>query len=1015
MARELTPLDSCYLSASAGSGKTFALSKRFCHQVMLGVAPECICALTFTRPATRGIFSAIIEHFIRRDIEVPPKGCSYEEALRRILEALPRLQIATIDAFSAKVARLFAYELGFPPEFRLYAEGMGSAEGLEALQAITQRVLQLGHPKSLEARFDELDVQYDFIPGKGSFFARLETKLATQGAMVLDYPTGWGVYPDQPNVRVLTDAEIEDALLILEQVPDHYATIVTKFTDAAQKSYQKIWSSYRAYCSSVRTLAREKSSSWFAHFCDLVTTGTFIYRKTSEIRLEPIAQGAVKALFGDMVARDLAYTARYTKATYHALSLLHQAAEVYRRETGRYGFSELTRQLSLRAGGQLSFSDAQGLNVAYRMDTTIHHLMVDEFQDTSATQWSILSRIARELTENKDRSFFYVGDAKQSIYAWRGADASLFSDRKRLPEKILPGEPLVMSYRSCPTIIDFINQAMSFPLLERYIDWQRTTLERWHQGWQDHCSAIESVGRVAWYKVDYASAGRGETLSGSVDPLERAAQVIADRCEVLLEQGKKIAVLARKNKVFQGSEGTRGLLDHLRERKIACAIDGKRLVKDTPMGQLVVALLHWMADPRATLWGEVAYRLHLVDSASHATLETWMRTLTEEGFVVWLDSCFHGMTLTPYDREILAALRQGLEALDVEGCVDPARAVNTLEQLNVACHANEKVVNLMTIHRSKGLTYDVVFTYLDEALGNLSGVVFERGDRWIFAQPRLQQTVQALPSFVRAQQLRREQLLMDDLCVTYVALTRASREQIIFSRSDRVTSDYNAGLLLQHFEQVNTPHPKYAHVTLAFEMGDADWWKPNPDVQKRLAHKDEVKINPTSEVTTWQCVKDEAGTEVELPSESVRESTLSEILDARAYRAASYGTSQHVRLAQMAWTDHPPRGFFKEVFATPDEPCELWRERSFAVRLSETDGLHYYAGQFDRVHLYPMSRRAIIYDFKTSHDAICTPAYERQLRDYQKALAVLTGYPREQIRMVLLFTRTGVSVEVPHV
>ena len=101
------------------------------------------------------------------------------------------------------------------------------------------------------------------------------------------------------------------------------------------------------------------------------------------------------------------------------------------------------------------------------------------------------------------------------------------------------------------------------------------------------------------------------------------------------------------------------------------------------------------------------------------------------------------------------------------------------------------------------------------------------------------------------------------------------------------------------------------------------------------------------------------------------------------------------------------------VFRKPKEPCELWRERPFSVRVSERGALRYLAGQFDRVHLFPAERKAVIYDFKTARRAEVTPGYVRQMSDYRTALAALTGWPKENLRAVLLFTRAGKAVEVP--
>jgi ATP-dependent exoDNAse (exonuclease V) beta subunit len=151
---------------------------------------------------------------------------------------------------------------------------------------------------------------------------------------------------------------------------------------------------------------------------------------------------------------------------------------------------------------------------------------------------------------------------------------------------------------------------------------------------------------------------------------------------------------------------------------------------------------------------------------------------------------------------------------------------------------------------------------------------------------------------------------------------------------------------------------------------------------------------------------------VGLPSEHAKAKTIAELLTQKSVQAKGYGISLHECLAQVEWSDRPPEGLFADVFRQPKEPCELWRERPFSVRLEDEDTLRYVAGQFDRVHLFPERRSAIIYDFKTSQTAEVTPEYRTQMLKYQKALAVLTGYDVADIRMVLLFTRHHQAVEV---
>ncbi len=993
---------SCYLSASAGSGKTYALSMRFCQQVMLGVPPDQICALTFTRAATREIFAAIIKRFLDGDVQPIPGGRTADEALASILDALARLQISTIDAFTSTLARLFAYDLGLNPDFKLYGEDTRSPEGVEALREIVQIAFRTAAEESTEQRFKQLNVHHEDLPSAGALMDRLQTLIETFDEVAQTIPKGWGEVP-------ITDAETfplcearAEVFKVLQMLPQRHPEFATS---KAREAYETWLAWYNPEILSVRKLFKKEPYRGREHLKEMAEEGLFSANR-AKLCLEPDEQEAAQALWDDLRRRDLDQTIAYTKALRQTLELLLEAAKSFRQETGKIGFSTLTRTLSERIGGKLSFIDPTMMKVAYRMDAMIRHLMIDEFQDTATTQWSVLSSLAHELAENPDHSFFYVGDVKQSIYGWRGGDATLFADTSQVPD-IPAGDALVVSYRSSPTIIDFINQAMDLSADVALADsvWKEIAFEAWQRRWEAHKPHRTDKSYVAWH-----------LLSSDREKVEIAADCIAERWMSLKSRNLTVAVLARKNAFFRGNEEKIGLLDALRARGIPCAIDGERSVADTTMGQLVLRLLHWMADPRATLWGEVAQRIGLIEKASPATVDGWMREVVEKGFVAWLEGTLgdqtpFGKRLTAYDLDVLHTLRQGLETLDAAQCVDPAQAEATLQRLTVPCKANESVITLMTVHRSKGLTFDVVFTFLDEPFGQypFGKIHYEQGKDWLLVDPLLKQISASPKALMEAQDQHKAALTSETLCLTYVALTRAKREQIILSgatKKDVPVKNTNAELLYQHFDARPEPHPTVEGCKVAFTMGDADWWVTEP-------LRKEASTNPAlPSPTPWTRVTQKQQVEVELPSESARAAEIKDLLAPNARRAVDRGIALHHIYASIEWTQSPPYGHFKEVFTRPQEPCILWRERPFSVRINTDDHFRYYAGQFDRVHLYPDAKRAVIYDFKTGFSAEVTPAYERQLRDYQSALAVLTGYPKEAIQMVLLFTRTGQAVEV---
>ena len=103
------------------------------------------------------------------------------------------------------------------------------------------------------------------------------------------------------------------------------------------------------------------------------------------------------------------------------------------------------------------------LYIDYRLDSEIDHWLLDEFQDTSVGQWSVLRNLVDEAVQDPtgERTFFCVGDVKQAIFTWREGDPRLFQDildqyNAAEPGTISEGK-LVDSWRSGPALIEMVN------------------------------------------------------------------------------------------------------------------------------------------------------------------------------------------------------------------------------------------------------------------------------------------------------------------------------------------------------------------------------------------------------------------------------------------------------------------------------------------------------------------------------------------------------------------------------
>ena len=148
-----------------------------------------------------------------------------------------------------------------------------------------------------------------------------------------------------------------------------------------------------------------------------------------------------------------------TQATHHLLDAFHRHYWRLRRRARRSPVQRPrggARALARRGSAEGALDE-----LYYRIDERVGHLLLDEFQDTSLAQWSVLRPIAEEIRAWGDgsRTFFCVGDPKQAIYGWRGGCADLFDQiEEDLALEPGSGERLDESFRSSQVVLDAVNR-----------------------------------------------------------------------------------------------------------------------------------------------------------------------------------------------------------------------------------------------------------------------------------------------------------------------------------------------------------------------------------------------------------------------------------------------------------------------------------------------------------------------------------------------------------------------------
>lgn len=429
---------STWLSANAGSGKTRVLTDRVARLLLEGTEPQHILCLTYTKAAaaemqnrlfTRlGAWAMLPEDRLRDELrklgEDGPVGPDMLAKARRLfaraIDAPGGLKIQTIHSFCAALLRRFPLEAGVSPAFT----------------EIDDRAANLMRAEIVEELADGADVEaVDAVAGlmSGEDFPPLLSDLCRHSdafSNPLSPAEAWSLFglpPGYGPAQVLSEVFLGgEAELIGALVPLLAASTKNDVKAAAKLAATGLSAPDLSTLAALEGvfLTGEGAKAPFT-----AKIGTFPTKGLAGGTAAPLMP-ALEAL---MRRVEAARERRVALAGAERACALHRFAAAflprYSARKARRGWLDFD-DLITRAGALLSDrSVAQW--VLYRLDGGIDHILVDEAQDTSPGQWAVIERIAEEFTAGEGsraraRTIFVVGDKKQSIYSFQGADLREF-------------------------------------------------------------------------------------------------------------------------------------------------------------------------------------------------------------------------------------------------------------------------------------------------------------------------------------------------------------------------------------------------------------------------------------------------------------------------------------------------------------------------------------------------------------------------------------------------------------
>jgi len=884
------------IRASAGSGKTFRLSNRYLGLLRRGVSPDEILATTFTRKAAGEILDRVVVRVARaaldedaraelaRHIESPSLAQSDCLAmLRQLLRHLHRLRICTLDAFFAQLASSFSLELGLPPGWRIIESVQDGRLRREAIATTLRgdarreidRLLQLMAKGEARRSISQL-VQSTVDSLYGLY---LETE-----------PLAWRQIP---RPTLLNDQQLEAAIDALRQapLPDTSQAAKARDTDAA-RAQQSDWAVFIGNGMAKKVLNGEHA----------------YYRK--ELPGELV--DAYQVLLDHARGALLHQVANQTEATHQLLEKFHEAYAQLKHEARAMRFDDITRSLAR----QLSMPDIAQQH--FRLDTTIDHLLLDEFQDTSLAQWHVLRPFALDVngarthdqrwSRKKKPSFFCVGDVKQAIYGWRGGLSEIFDAlQNELPGLI--DESMNVSYRSSQPVIDTVNLAFSRMSRHDNLGNLEAGITAWCGAFEPHETARQSL-------AGYAELSTVPAAEGSEQKKAAKASYVARRIGQLVEQapGYEVGVLVRSN------EAVARMIFELRQQGIPASEEGGNPLTDSPAVQVLLSLLKIADHP-----GDTVARYHVATSPLAEPLELGDHNRLDRALAV-----------SQRVRSQLLHDGYGPSVLEWAGLLEPhcdQRDRNRLRQFVALAYAYQEIatlrtsdfqayveservadpttaaVRVMTVHQAKGLQFDIV------VLPDLDVSLTGQADNCVVGQPSPTEPVDRVCLYRNAdiQKLLPAKLqelfetsarrgAQEAMCLLYVALTRAVHALYMFI--DPTTAKKNtlhktpAGLLRAGLTDGQALEPE----TLAYHGGAPRWFEQE---QPREAAVVATSQLPEPVPVSFAPMRASSRLEPTAPSqlEGGARVSAARTLDLRTHVATSRGTLIHALFEQINWLD----------------------------------------------------------------------------------------------------------------
>jgi len=462
------PVASTWVSANAGSGKTRVLTDRVARLLLHGTDPQKILCLTYTNAAAAEMQNRL---FKRLGMWAMMQSADLKDALVKLgedksqltekklryartlfataLEIPGGLKIQTIHSFCDALLRQFPLEAHVSPQFEILEDSQAKQVRSDILEHLAESDVRPAFERLAEfyTGFDP-DSLLQAIARNHRGFSRQPTK------------DDFGLMPDMTADSIARNAvNAGDIEVLTRMVP---ILLESSAND------QKLGRAFQA------VIAADDEKTRLQLLMDCMLDKTRFEAKISSTPTKAVREenpDLVAKLHGLMVRVETAREAFVSAAAFNRATILYDFARpfldaynAYKLMHGKMDYQDL-----IEKSQELLQNSAMSQWILYRLDGGIDHILVDEAQDTSPDQWQLIKCLTEEFTSGQgvndtERTVFVVGDEKQSIYSFQGADPKHFGKmrdwflaRLEAIETKLHKQDLLFSFRSAAPILNLVD------------------------------------------------------------------------------------------------------------------------------------------------------------------------------------------------------------------------------------------------------------------------------------------------------------------------------------------------------------------------------------------------------------------------------------------------------------------------------------------------------------------------------------------------------------------------------